>query len=302
MDTVMIIIGIIVSSPLILLVTSYSGFQNPQVALTCSSGPTNNIVNVTWSPVHEDHDSVEDILKQEKLQWCKIKINCRNGQNKVNMLKCAAHNFNPVYEWTSVPASENFCSVTVLYRDFYDSDRTVFHTMKECYFRSNSTVTKMSPTSTLADIDVSTFLQISSTLTMDRICNSTLLELSPTSTIYTDVSTILPTMDIQYNATKTPTDSSPTILSPTLVPIPSDTVVITSNVMDHSTSTVTIMTVTSTPTSSTSVSSAGNILTLAGFLLSTSLIAASIISVTTMAGAIIYCSLVLAKSKRNAKF
>ena len=60
-----------------------SGFQKPEVALTCSSGPTNNIVSVTWSPVHEDHDSVEDISKSELLQYCIVEIDCENGYNEV---------------------------------------------------------------------------------------------------------------------------------------------------------------------------------------------------------------------------
>lgn len=64
---------------------TYSGFQNPNVTVTCSNGPTNNTVNVTWSPVHKNYDSVEKIMKYEEFQFCKIELNCENGFKKVNM-------------------------------------------------------------------------------------------------------------------------------------------------------------------------------------------------------------------------
>jgi len=59
----------------------YSGFQNPEVVVTCSNGLINNTVNVTWSPVHKDYDSVEEI----KFQWCHIEIDCGTGFKKVKM-------------------------------------------------------------------------------------------------------------------------------------------------------------------------------------------------------------------------
>ena len=65
-----------------------SGFKDPEVALTCSSEPTNNIVSVTWSPVHEDHDSVADILKSVKFQYCKVEIHCENEYDKVHIIIC----------------------------------------------------------------------------------------------------------------------------------------------------------------------------------------------------------------------
>ncbi|XP_065906524.1 uncharacterized protein [Dysidea avara] len=124
----------LITSFLIMLVTAETGFKDPEVALTCSSEPTNNIVSVTWSPVHEDHDSVADILKSVKFQYCKVEIHCENEYDKV-VNQCSGGKVeNQVYEWRSVPKSENFCSVTVKYRDFYDSDRTVLSKKKNCYF------------------------------------------------------------------------------------------------------------------------------------------------------------------------
>jgi len=64
---------------------TYSGFQNPNVTVTCSNGPTNNIVYVTWDPVHKDYNSPEEIIKSdEHFQYCKIEINCQDGFKEVN--------------------------------------------------------------------------------------------------------------------------------------------------------------------------------------------------------------------------
>ncbi|XP_065908777.1 uncharacterized protein [Dysidea avara] len=139
---------ILITSFLITLVTALTGFQKPGVALTCSSGPTNNIVSVTWSPVHEEHDSVEDISKSERFQYCIVEIDCENGYNeKVDQCRRGKVE-NQVYEWRSVPKSENFCSVTVKYRDFYDSDGTVLSTKKNCYFENPIVNVSVTPVNT----------------------------------------------------------------------------------------------------------------------------------------------------------
>lgn len=55
------------------------GFTNPNVTVTCIG----NTINVKWNPVHEQYESLDEIIEEgELLQYCAVKIDCDSGYYK----------------------------------------------------------------------------------------------------------------------------------------------------------------------------------------------------------------------------
>ena len=51
-------------------------FTNPNVTLICS----NNTINVMWNPVHNDYDTIEEMIaNKEILEYCAADIECDSG-------------------------------------------------------------------------------------------------------------------------------------------------------------------------------------------------------------------------------